>query len=282
MMLIGPDAVKLLQQKLGGRVDAVVPTGGDDSKPKPLKLTLLKQIRTDTRIDRLNRDQLRELQTGLHRLGYPVGDIDGLIGAKTRTAWAEFEKDVFGGNKLSVGPVSVDLMQSKLDRIGGGRKHDFTSKEGTIEAIKWECAGQEIGLKPQIAYVVATVEWETARTFQPVREAFWLSEDWRKENLVYFPYYGRGYVQLTWEKNYKKYSEILGIDMVTNPDLAMEENVALFILIHGFKTGSFTGRKITDYIDASKTDFVNARRCINGTDHDEDIAKIAEKYMTAL
>jgi len=283
MILIGPDAVKLLGQKLGDQNGDSEPTE-EESKTDDLslKLTLLSAIQTDTELNRLNRDQMRELQRALYRLGYPVGDIDGLLGPKTLTAWAEFEKDVVGGNKLLVGPVSVDILQGKLDKIGSGRVHDFSDKEGVIEAIKWECGVQEIGLKTQIAYVAATTEWETARTFKPVREAFWLSEDWRRDNLRYFPFYGRGFVQLTWEKNYKKYSDLLGIDMVADPDLAMNENVALFVLVHGFKMGTFTGRKITDYINKFETDFVGARRCINGTDHDEDIAELAEKYLREL
>ena len=52
--------------------------------------------------------------------------------------------------------------------------------------------------------------------------------------------------------------------------------------MHGFKTGTFTGRKITDYIDAQKTDFVNARRCINGLDKAQAIADVAKKYLAEL
>ncbi len=280
MILIGPDAAKLLEIKLGGSVDS---SGGDtgNSGTLVLRLKILPQIKTPLPVNRLNREQLRELQTALSRLGYPVGDIDGLFGAKTRNAWTEFETDVFGGNPLLIGPVSIDILQKKLNKIINGF-YNFATKEGTIEAIKLECVGQEINLKTQIAYVLATVEWETARTFKPVREAFWLSEEWRKENLRYYPYYGRGYVQITWEKNYKKYSDILEIDLPGMPDLAMNELVALFILVHGFKTGTFTGRKISDYINKFQTDFVDARRCINGTDHAEDIAKLAEKYLQTL
>ena len=43
-------------------------------------------------------------------------------------------------------------------------------------------------LRNQLAYLLATAFWETARTMQPVDEAFWLSEAWRKKNLRY----GRG------------------------------------------------------------------------------------------
>lgn len=158
---------------------------------------------------------------------------------------------------------------------------DFTTKEGTIAAIKAECEKQGIGLPPQIAYVLATTEWETAHTFKPVREAFWKDEEWRQRNLRYYPYYGRGYVQLTWEDNYRKYANILNIDLVGKPDLAMEPQTALFILVHGFKTGAFTGKKITEYINEGRTDFINVRRCINRLDKADEIADIAKDFLKA-
>ncbi len=279
MILIGPDVAKLLTSKLLG-----IDNNDDDGRNNGLglKLKILTKIRSPKPLRRLTREQMRELQTALDRLGYPVGAIDGFFGPKSRNAWGEFEANVFGGNQLLVGPVSIDILQKKLDKTESGRVHDFSTVEGTKKAIIWECKAQEIGLRTQIAYVLATVEWETARTFKPVREAFWLSEDWRKENLRYFPFYGRGFVQLTWENNYKKYSDILGVDLVADADLAMNENIALFILVHGFKTGTFTGRKITDYVSAVQTDFVSARRCINGTDKAEEIARLAERYLINL
>jgi predicted chitinase len=156
---------------------------------------------------------------------------------------------------------------------------DFKTREGTIAAIRAECQKQGLTLPHQMAYVLATTDWETAHTFQPVREAFWLSEDWRRNNLRYYPYYGRGYVQLTWESNYSKYAKILNIDLTGNPDLAMDPQTALFILVHGFKTGAFTGKKLTDYINAEGVDFINARRCINRLDKAEKIAAIAEQFL---
>ena len=101
----------------------------------------------------------------------------------------------------------------------------------------------------QAAYIIATAFWETGRTMQPVKEAYWLSEDWRKKNLRYFPYYGRGYVQLTWDYNYKKASDYFGIDFVKNPDLVMKPEYALPILVVGMNEGWFTGKKLNDYID---------------------------------
>jgi predicted chitinase len=237
-----------------------------ERRPVIMKLVRLVAISEARPIGQLTSDELRELQTALSWLGFPVGEIDGLYGPKTRNAWAEFKTDIFQGNPDLIGAESIALLQEKLDEIGSKDVHDFSTKGGTIAAIKWSCKVQDIGLNTQMAYVLATVEWETAQTFRPVKEAFWMSEDWRKQNLRYYPYYGRGYVQLTWENNYSKYSQILGIDLVNNPDKAMDSDVALFVLTHGFKTGAFTGRKIGEFININQTDFVSARRCINGSD----------------
>jgi hypothetical protein len=244
-----------------------------------MKLVELPKITETIPLNLLNTAQLKELQTALKQLGYPVGGIDGLLGPKTRTAWAEFEVDISEGNPDMINPLSIQKLQGMVDTdTSSGKTHDFSTTQGTIDAIRWECQSQGIGLRTQMAYVLATTEWETARTFKPVREAYWLSEAWRKKNFRYYPYYGRGFVQLTWKNNYQTYSTLLKIDMVKDPDLALDPNVALFVLVHGFKVGTFTGRKITDYINTNKTDYVNARRCINGLDQASKIAALATKY----
>lgn len=139
-------------------------------------------------------------------------------------------------------------------------------------------------LKTQWAYMIATAQWETAGTFQPVRESYWQSEGWRKAKLRYYPYYGRGFVQLTWAANYKKYGSILNLPLLEQPDLVMKHKTALFILVHGFKGGIFTdgAHKIEDYINESKTDYCNARRCINYIDKAAEIANIAQQWHSKL
>ncbi len=109
-------------------------------------------------------------------------------------------------------------------------------------------------LRNQAGYVLATAYWETARTMEPVREAFWLSEGWRKENLRYYPWYGRGFVQLTWERNYHKAGLELGVDLTTDADKVMEPEIAVEILVIGSRDGWFTGKKLSDYITESLDD----------------------------
>jgi peptidoglycan hydrolase-like protein with peptidoglycan-binding domain len=239
----------------------------------------LSAIETPFPVADLEEPALRELQAALGLLGYPVGEVDGAFGPKTRNAWAEFKTDVLPGNTALIGRESIATIRERLENLPSLDAPDLSTREATIAAIREECIAQRIGLPAQVAYVLATAQWETAQTFKPVKEAFWLSEQWRRDNLRYYPFYGRGYVQLTWKNNYKAYSDLLAIDMVADPDLALDGRIALFVLVHGFKTGTFTGRKITDFIDANRTDFVNARRCINGSDKANEIALLAEAFL---
>lgn len=140
-----------------------------------------------------------------------------------------------------------------------------------------------------LAYILATAWWETAKTMQPVREGFWLSEDWRERNLRYYPFYGRGFVQLTWEENYRKASQLYGVDLVKDPDRAMETSLAVRILFNGMNDGWFTGRDLDDYIDDIDEDddedlreFANARRIVNGTDKQIAIGTLALDFEAAL
>ena len=152
---------------------------------------------------------------------------------------------------------------------------------GDSRLIQTLCKTYGLSL-PQQAYVLATAYWETARQMKPVREAFWMSESWRKENLRYYPWYGRGYVQLTWEANYLRAGKALGIDLTADADRALETAPAAHILIRGMLEGWFTGKSLSTYLHADKQDFIAARRIINGTDRAADIAMIAEKYLLAL
>lgn len=137
-------------------------------------------------------------------------------------------------------------------------------------------------LRNQLAYVLATAYWETAHTVKPVKEAYWLSESWRKNNLRYYPWYGRGYVQLTWEANYKRAGRELDLDLTTDPEVVMEPEISAKILVVGSKEGWFTGKKLSDYITLQRSDFLGARRIINGTDKRDQIARIAHDYDEAL
>jgi putative chitinase len=133
-----------------------------------------------------------------------------------------------------------------------------------------------------LAYMLATTLWETNKTMQPVREAYWLSEEWRRNNLRYYPYYGRGFVQLTWKENYEKQGRRIGIDLAGKPDLAMDLKVAADVMFHGMEHGDFTGKKLVDYFGPETSDWVTARKIINGLDRAEEIAVLGRTFHEVL
>ena len=138
-----------------------------------------------------------------------------------------------------------------------------------------------------LAYMLATDKHETNATMQAVREAYWLSEEWRRTHLRYYPFYGRGLVQLTWEDNYRKMSPFTGVDLTANPDAALELPHAVQIMFEGMlraetQVGDFTGKALEDYFNATVDDPINARRIINGTDKAQQIAAIHRDFLAAL
>jgi putative chitinase len=141
---------------------------------------------------------------------------------------------------------------------------------------------------PWLAYVMATVYWETAKTMRwDIREfgrgkgkAYGKAITVAKGLAVVF--YGRGWPQLTWDYNYKKQGKKLGLDLYTKPDLALQLEATARITFGGMADGDFTGKKLVDYLEGANLSFVNARRIVNGTDHAYDIAGIADKFLVAL
>jgi len=225
-------------------------------------------------LNQLSQDDLKEIQSSLNKLGFDSGSVDGLFGPRTLDAWADFKESINQDDPEFIEQIGTSSYNALVKAVSEqkGKVHDFSNKQGTIAAIRYECDRQLLTLSSQKAYVLATVEHETDRTFKPI-------DEYGGSKTRYSPYWGRGYVQLTWRSNYQKYSQLLGVDLVKNPDLAKDPNIALFVLVHGFKTGAFTGKKLSDYVKASKKDFVNARRCINGTDKAQHIANLANRYL---
>lgn len=134
-------------------------------------------------------------------------------------------------------------------------------------------------LRNQLAYVLATTYHETAATMHPIHE---YGSDKYLQSKPYYPFVGRGYVQLTWDYNYRKAGEKLGVDFLTYPNLLMTPMYAAPIAILGMKEGWFTGKRLATYITLKKSDFRNARRIINGLDKADLIAGYAKEYDTLL
>ncbi len=122
-----------------------------------------------------------------------------------------------------------------------------------------------------LAYMLATAYHETAHTMQPVTE--YGSKEYLRSKK-YWPYIGRGYVQLTWKSNYEKYG------IAATPEKALDPEFAAHIMIDGMTKGIFTGRKLSQYFNDHTEDPINARRIINGIDRAEKIADYYLEFLT--
>lgn len=152
----------------------------------------------------------------------------------------------------------------------------------TVILAVWEYGWPETDDR-HLAYMLATTIHETASRMWPITE--YGSDDYL-QGKPYWPYIGRGYVQLTWEDNYAKASSILGLvddrDLVAHPELALDSLIACRVLFAGMAEGWFTGRKLDDYFNADRDDPVNARQIINGNDCDEEIACYHQLFLDAV
>jgi hypothetical protein len=72
------------------------------------------------------------------------------------------------------------------------------------------------------------------------------------------------------------------LDLVNNPALALQPGTAYKIMSLGMTRGLFTGKKLPDYLNDEKADYVDARRIINGLDRAELIAGYSEKFEKIL
>jgi putative chitinase len=151
----------------------------------------------------------------------------------------------------------------------------------------WEPANQDLTPNSRwLAYALATSMRETGGRMVPIREiglgrghSYGIADPETHQT-----YYGRGLVQLTWRENYEKQGVRLGIDLLGNPDLALDPSYAANIMIDGMATGAFTGKSLGDYFgaDPAKDDPYNARRIINGIDHATLVAQYHRVFVNAL
>jgi hypothetical protein len=182
---------------------------------------------------------------------------------------------------------ALEIYQFGYGALAAAQRQGFTSllsaiaQDADVTDMRWA------------SYMLATVKHECADKWQPIEE--YGKGEGRKYGLPETVidtqgvphqnrYYGRGYVQLTWQYNYRKLGQDLGLGdaLVIEPDLALEPATAYRIMSVGMRNGRFTGKRLDHYINASGADYFNARRIINGTDQAERIAGYARQMETVL
>lgn len=181
-----------------------------------------------------------------------------------------------------------DLAAAILARPLGSMRDAATR---SVPLLLDKCRAHGVDDAGQIAYVLATAEHESGlgrfmheiwgpTEMQEKYEGRW--DLGNREPGDGYLFRGRGFVQVTGRANYEYWARRLKIDLAGNPELATEPETAAEILVLGMKEGKFTGRKLDDYIQGEKLDFVRARRIINGTYRAGLVAAAATNYLAVL
>jgi putative chitinase len=211
----------------------------------------------------------------------------------------------FAARRNTFGPLSAEVAEASGCLVNLEFQVDAMRDEPLVDDVRW------------FAYMLATQQIETCRPVRlPGGKKAWIptfgpgsevgSDDYflkmydprsgilrrramARKNGNTFPgsgkmYRGRGRVMLTWLNNYRHLSnrlnEVYGmnVDLVANPELANDQLISYRIMVLGMVEGAFTSRRLSDYINGPKCDYINARRIINGTDRDDEIANLARRW----
>jgi putative chitinase len=166
---------------------------------------------------------------------------------------------------------------------------DYWEREHTTADGRW------------LAYLLGTAYHETDRKMQPVREygstayfnrrysapptgrsAAVAKSLGNTEQDDGARFCGRGFVQLTGRRNYADWARRLELDLVGDPDLALDLDASVRILVEGSILGTFTGKKLSDYFEGPTGDWRNARRIINRLDKADLIGGEARNFYAAI
>jgi hypothetical protein len=155
-----------------------------------------------------------------------------------------------------------------------------------LEAILTQMENKAVE-RAQAAYILATAYHESDR-FRTMEEyASGAAYEGRQTLGNNQPgdgarFKGRGFVQITGRRNYTDWCKRLRVDLIGKPALAARLDLATTILIDGMMLGTFTGKKLPDYVAGPRKDYLGARRVVNGTDKAKIIAGYAKSFEVAL
>jgi putative chitinase len=249
-----------------------------------------------------------DLQQRLRDAGFSPGPIDGDFGPQTQAAVRRFQAanglDVDGW----VGPQTWRALQGQpsteppvpgttpaLDQATQAARAmvpgaPSKNVDTYLKPILDELQARNIGDKDMVLMALATVRVESAG-FEPISEyvsKFNTSNGGRGQPFDRYEgradlgntepgdgarFKGRGFVQLTGRANYATIGKQIGVDLISNPDLANDPQVAAKILAQFLKNHEGTIRQAI-----ANDDLTAARRAVNGGTH--GLAEFIQSFNT--
>ncbi len=188
-------------------------------------------------------------------------------------------ENVLASNKnVSENTLSTPLSVHTVDRLIKDLPADAQAAARTNLPYIAEALEDEGILNANVlAYALATIQHETANTFEPIDEYKGRKSARRLGYEGGTNYYGRGFIQLTHLRNYQHMGRRInmGEELVKHPELASQPIVAAKVLAAYFK--DFGISKL-----ATQGNFIDARTLINPDQNGIMIAQEALSFLYAL
>jgi len=151
----------------------------------------------------------------------------------------------------------------------------------------------------QIASSLAQIKHETAHTFNPVVEAFYVGDPDKpgfylgntervrrvQRSFRYYPHFGMGDIQLTWEENYAEQDGLIRkyfpervadferrtkqkFNLIEHPTQVLDPWISFCVMTIGMHKGTFRdGHSLDRYFNGKVCDPFGAREIVNGDKH---------------
>lgn len=214
------------------------------------------------------------LPTPVLTAGFMAPSVEAVAQALANVEVAPSAAKTASSNQSVSEILSVEAMQSILPHASHENIDSYTPM--VLEAL----AERKIDSKFMIAYALATINAETS-AFAPIPE--WASgEEYEgREDLGNIHpgdgvrYKGRGFIQLTGRGNYRNYGTELGIDLESNPDLALDPETAARILAVYLQPRA---EKIE--VALKNGNYARARKYVNGGIN--GLEKMKSSYVAAM
>lgn len=178
-------------------------------------------------------------------------------------------RSFYGGRLTQAQVVGLEAVEAALHKYGDGDLRKLAYIMATAHHETGGAFGPRVeNLNYTTAARIAAV-WP--KRFTVASAAPYVRQPQKLANKVYggrlgntapndgWTYRGRGPGQLTGRAHYEWFGRELGVDLVGNPDLALDPKIGGSALVIGMVRGKFTGRKLADNVP----DPIAARATIN-------------------
>lgn len=196
--------------------------------------------------------------------------------------FAAVRSDPFGGRLTQ---VQVEGCEAILDACERWGVTDPRHQANILAQCHHETGGQMEPVKETVFAYSKDRHPSDAEVIRRLNSAFAKGQlPWVKAPYWRDGWFGRGLIQLTFRDNYAKLGGVIGIDLVAHPERALELRTSADIAVVGMRDGLFTGKRLSDYFNASRDDPAAARAIVNGDTPKigPEIAKLHKAFLAAI